>query len=492
MQTLRSLASARSKRFRCAADELAVGSALTNVDHHIAENESCGFNASANKLVRQTDQDVACSMCDSSVEMPLLRKTSVDCGVVPEITEGNSSDSCSKLPSALSMPKSGDLDDDSSIKVASVAKPTPEKVSVAVQTDAYDSDDDYTDDDDDSCSSSSFDSESETGDEVDRNDDLRPVARIGPVSIAVTDSESSDAGDVENCDMDANGVTSAAVSPARSEFDDCEDKESSEDHSAPVIEEDQDQIGDISDSVCPETSGQSHSPVYAAVDESSVSDTSSDDADSDPDEDNSASSSPCLRQDQLEAPLNEGVEEDLDEPTAMSSDSRHCQSSSDKSSGSPCVSIQQHENHISPLSTTVDHVSLNRLDSSLAFKTPEHSPVESRFGPGSVPQQFGGSMMVGGYGTSPSMYGIGTLEGSPATCVTANAANCLTTSGTVLPGYGSLPTPSPTNSSSRSFNMASPGTAYQQPGSAGCFQQLEQSPPVTQSTRPTPVSRQTP
>jgi hypothetical protein len=74
-----------------------------------------------------------------------------------------------------------------------------------------------------------------------------------------------------------------------------------------------------------------------------------------------------------------------------------------------------------------------------------------------------------GYSSSPSTYGISSSECSPV-CAAQLAQQTVGAFGSLINGVGySMPTPSPTNSSSRSFNMASP-SAYQQPPSVppGC------------------------
>lgn len=358
--------------------------------------------------------------------------------------------------SALS--KSNVDDNNTATVVVVPAKPVPTRVSVAVQTDAYDSEDSS---DDDSSSSGSWESCSRSGNESSDDEDIVPPT-VDKMSTVGRDIERQDEAENDSAkpvineiiDLDTDNSGIVTNNDGRLEEDVPEDCHESDvmkidDSANDVVHSDTNAaVSCEKDNSSTEPRSDSRPVVDVTDSPESVESVS----DSDSEEDQQVTSLPVFT-DHSETCGNE--------PSRVSYSGRleGDSLSANESINSPPLQRQRRgAAAVCAVDTMQDSSDMMPADDVLMFKTPEQSPVDNRYGPASLTYQ-PGSVVSGSYGSSPLMYSA--LDGSPSCAIATSNSACLTVNGGNAIGY-CLPTPSPTNSSSRSFSMASPSAGYQQ------------------------------
>lgn len=326
----------------------------------------------------------------------------LDSSPVDDITSGTVS---GDLPCADDKIHSSVLDDEMQHPTQS-----PARRSIAIQTDAYDSDDESSDDE----TSSSSDAETDT-------------SSVGSSDSSVSSNVSSPA-TADHCVGDNNAVCSPPVA------EDSGDNPAA--HSAVSVEE---------------TARASSCIENPALSEK-LQDKPSSPRETDFDNTEDKMISPVVKQ---SSPHNSLVlETAVAEPAGKSvadDASRH-------EISSPCAISQVCDVAVSSViasslsdSSPADHAGMSDADHMSSFKMPGCSPEDvGRF----TSDMYQSS--CGAYSSPQSNYGGLSSDCSPPACVTLPQNG----SHNSLGGY-SMPTPSPTNSSARSFNMASP-SSYQQ------------------------------
>jgi hypothetical protein len=495
-QTLRNLSTTRLKKFRFGPRSTAgTTESAQNSDQNdsevVRQEKSTAVAEAANQsrdgVTRDDDSAGVETSAVDHQSSDVRTTTAEDAGNVAGRPSCNSDEVLSEAMSenaACSALPTLDVDQTTDDEKPVVLKRIPTRVSVAVQTDAYESDD-YSDDDDDSSSSSgSWDSCSRSGDES--SDEETPEAavkfnaKMSETTREKNESEPEDAvttvrdddDDVLKAEIDGDVDDSGCVAAeSSSDFPDMYENPlttaSARSISLPLENEscNADASDDrTKDTVCLGNArfDDSESARVSAVDSPTSVETSSDEESECEMESEStpASAGPTERHSCLFGMSNE-TSLPPHAPPMVGTPSADCSYGSPSLAARPaqCATVG-----VAEVQGDFERLDKARVDDVMMFKTPEQSPVDNRFGQSAATYQSSSSAVTGGsYGSSPSMYGA--MDGSPSCVVATGNQSCLSINGNAV-GY-SLPTPSPTNSSSRSFSMASPSSAYQQPSSVG-------------------------